>query len=90
MSEADEYDGCGIRPFATGRKDPFYLACQWHDKAYTLGSWAESNVSRKITDLQFYRQMLVIAGDDWLLQLRAWVFYRLARAFGPKYWEGNK
>lgn len=90
MTEADEYDGCGIRPFATGREDPFYLACQWHDKAYTLNSWAEDNVTRQITDLQFYRQMLTIAGNNWRLQLRAWIFYRLARLAGSRYWEGDR
>lgn len=86
--EADDFDGCGIRPFATGKDDPFYAACQWHDKAYTTGSWAENSISRHQADLQFYQQMKFIAGDNWRLQLRAWAFYKLARLFGHAYWEG--
>ncbi len=88
MTEADDFDGCGIRPFATGNDDPFYAACQWHDKAYTQGSWAENSISRHQADLQFYQQMLFIAGDNWRLRLRAWAFYKLARLFGHAYWEG--
>lgn len=90
MSEADDYEGCGIRPFATGRKDPFFDACSWHDSAYTKLSFQQRELSRKITDLQFYHQMLVIAGDSWKLQARAWIFYRLARLFGARFWEGQK
>lgn len=88
--EADDFDGCGVRPFATDGKDPFYQACRWHDAAYTTLSWAERNLHRKTVDLQFYRQMLIIAGENAGLRFRAWIYYRLARLFGAKFWEGEK
>lgn len=83
----DDYDGCGVRPLATGTDDPFYPACQWHDAAYTNLSWAERNVERKIVDLQFYRQMLQIAGTNTWLRWKAWLYYRIARLFGARFWE---
>lgn len=90
MTEIDDFDGCGVRPFATDTKDPFYPACKWHDATYTFGSWHQSQLSRKIIDLQFYRQMLVIAGDNVGLRIRAWFYYRLARIFGARLWEGKR
>lgn len=89
MTEADDYDGCGVTPLSTGKKDPFYTACQWHDRAYSNLSWAERNLARKATDLHFYRQMLLIAGDNIGLRFRAWIYYRLARLFGSRFWENH-
>ena len=80
---------CGIGLFSTGPDDPFLACCEWHDKAYTSGSWAESNTGRHEVDLSFLNQMLVIAQDDPILKARAYFYYEVARAFGSKYWEGN-
>jgi hypothetical protein len=81
---------CGIGKFSTGENDPFFRACEWHDKAYTTDSWAQKNLSRRAADLHFYDQMKEAAkGSKWLL-IKAAIYYRLARIFGGPYWEGKK
>lgn len=90
MTKDDDHTGCGISPLATGKKDPFYEACRWHDEAYTNESWHEKNLKRREVDKQFYRQMLEIAGGNLLLRAKAWIYYSLARTFGARFWEGKK
>ncbi len=85
----DDYTGCGISPLATGKKDPFHEACAWHDKTYTENSWHQTSLGRKVIDKLFLVQMLLIAGDSWGLKLRANIYYRLARIFGARLWEGK-
>ena len=84
----DKYDGCGISNLiSTGPKDPFYNACQWHDEAYSKGSFHEQNFSRKQMDLVFLAQMKLIAGKNLLLKTKAFLYYGIARLFGGTYWE---
>lgn len=86
----DPYEGCGITPFTTGPNDVFASACSWHDKTYLNQSWHEKNLERRIVDLQFYHQMLLISGDNLILRAKAWAYYRIARLFGARFWEGEK
>lgn len=88
MSKDTEGTGCGIKPFMTDKNDPFYDACSWHDQTYTQNSWQQLNFRRKIIDQIFYKQMLEIAGSNPLLKAKAWLYYKLARIFGARFWEG--
>jgi hypothetical protein len=90
MTKDDEHTGCGISPLATGEQDPFFKACAWHDNAYLKGSLHQDKYSRAKIDEQFLQQMLEIAGDSWILRLRAHIYYTLARALGGQFWEGKK
>lgn len=90
MGKDTEGEGCGIFPFITGKNDPFYDACAFHDSAYTQHSWHEQHLRRKEVDRQFYLQMLEIAGGNIFLRARAWIYYRLARTFGARFWEGKR
>lgn len=85
-----EGEGCGIKPFMTKKTDPFYTACAWHDSAYLENSWHELNIKRALVDKTFYEQMLQIAGENKFLKLKAWLYYRLARLFGARFWDGSK
>lgn len=89
MLKDDKHEGCGISPLATGKRDPFFDACRWHDDAYVRNSWHQYNLKRKETDLYFLKQMLSIAGDNPFLRARAYLYYRLARIFGRRFWEGK-
>lgn len=86
----DKYEGCGISPLATGKTDPFFDACKWHDQAYLNQSWAQRNKDRAEIDARFLDQMLLIAENNWALRFRAYLYYSLARAFGARFWEGVK
>lgn len=86
----DDYEGCGISPVATGKEDPFFDACAWHDKAYLDQSWAQRNKDRAEIDARFLDQMLLIAKGNWALIARAYLYYSLARAFGSRFWEGKR
>lgn len=90
MTKDDKHEGCGISPLATGKDDPFFAACSWHDSAYSHHSWHEQHLRRKEVDRQFYLQMLEIAGGNIFLRARAWIYYRLARTFGARFWEGKR
>ncbi len=90
MVKDDNHTGCGISPLATGKKDPFFEACRWHDQTYTEGSYAQNKLSREVIDRLFLAQMLIIAEDNFLLKLKAHLYYRLARLFGARFWEGKE
>lgn len=90
MLKHDPNDVCGYWFLSTGTKEALLSACRWHDTAYTEGSFHQSNLSRKEVDLWFYNQMLLVAGDNKLRQLKAKAFYVVARAFGWALWEGKK
>jgi len=90
MPKDDNHTGCGISPIATGKKDPFFEACRWHDQTYLDKSYAQNNLSREIIDKLFLAQMLIIAGDNFWLKLKARLYYRLARIFGSRFWEGKE
>ncbi len=80
--------GCGIKPLLI--KDPeFEEACIWHDKAYSTNSFAEHNLSRLRTDQHFRDMMLFRAGSSLVLQLKAWIYYHIARTVGARWWEGK-
>jgi len=58
--------------------DPFYKCCCKHDADYqTLGC-----ASTKDIDLKFLKCCLKVAKTDKPLRARAWLYYRLARAYG--------
>lgn len=81
--------GCGIsKIWLTPPDDVFATACAWHDAAYESGSPEQMLMTRKAVDQSFLKKMLLVAGWNVLLQLRAYLFYRLVRLFGGKYWEG--
>lgn len=89
MTKDDKHEGCGISPLATGKEDPFFEACRWHDKMYLANSWHQKNLERKVADRYFLRMMLEVAGDSKLLRFKAHLYYRLARIFGARFWEGK-
>lgn len=89
MVADDTYEGCGISPLATGKKDPFFAACAWHDAAYLKNSIHQKKYPRSMIDRQFLNQMLYIADGDSLLIARAYLYYFLAKIFGPRFWEGK-
>lgn len=89
MVSEDRAIGCGVSPFITGEGDPFFNACEWHDKAYTKDSWAEHQMTRDEVDRFFLNQMLLIAGEDTLLKARAYLYYDIVRFFGCRWWEGG-
>lgn len=81
---------CGVgRDFSVDDPD-FNDACEWHDKAYTMDSWAEHNLTRYQVDRVFLKYMLDIAGRNPLTRARAYAYYYFARLFGGKYWEGDQ
>lgn len=86
----DPNDVCGYWFISTGTNEQMLDSCVWHDKAYTEGSWAQANLSRKEVDQWFYQQMLLIAGDNTLRRLKAKAFYVVARGLGWLLWEGKR
>lgn len=89
-NKEDEWDGCGVRPVSTGKDDPFYEACQWHDKAYTAGSKLQEWFSRLQVDRKFLQYMIQAAGSSLLLRLKAYSYYAIVRLVGGRFWEGKK
>lgn len=86
----DPIAGCGISNiWLTRVDDPFKSACDWHDSAYESGSSEQQIYSRKTVDTIFLNIMLREASTLYL-KARAHLFYGLVRAFGGKYWEGEK
>lgn len=84
-----DYIGCGDPPFTIKDTD-FFKACEWHDRAYTDGSWHQQNLSRDEVDKWFLAQMLAIAGDSKIQRIRAYAYFWLVRLFGRKWWEGKR
>lgn len=80
--------GCGIYPLIL-KNTKFYPACEWHDKAYTEGSWQQANFSRADMDAWFLKQMLELS-DSFLDRIRARLFYFISVSVGRGYWEGKK
>jgi hypothetical protein len=76
----DNTDGlCGVNPFVTTEDDPFCKCCRWHDSAYDN---TPANESTKEIDMIFYMCCLTVARKDKPLQIRAKVYYFLARTYG--------
>lgn len=87
--ERDEPERCGVGKNSVD--DPtFNAACSWHDRAYTMDSWHEHNLTRYQVDQLFLKYMLDAAGRNPFAIARAYTYYYLARAFGAEYWEGDK
>lgn len=86
----DDQDVCGYWFLNSGTQEKLRSACYWHDNAYTEGSWAQANLSRKEVDDWFLVQMLEIAGDNKLRRLKAKAFHLAARTFGWMLWEGKR
>ncbi len=79
--------GCGIFPFIFhGWMDP---ACQWHDAAYTEGSWHQQNMTRKEVDDHFLEQCLYLADGVPHKVMQAYLCYEVVRALGWLWWEGD-
>lgn len=86
----DEYCGCGISHiWATSPNDPLQEACAWHDAAYLEGSDEQQRFTRRVVDKTFLDKMLNIAGGNWKLKARAYLYYYIVRAFGHYWWEGK-
>lgn len=86
----DDEMGCGIsRWWLTAPNDPFRDSCDWHDKAYMDGSWAQMHMTRKEADQIFLNYMLMAAKGSLYLKMRAFLFYTIARRLGGAYWEGK-
>lgn len=84
----DPHFGCGIYPLIF-RGWPKY-ACLWHDKAYTHGSWAQSNLTREQTDNWFLKQMLLTSKNNPAKKAAAYTMYGIVRAVGWVFWENGK
>lgn len=80
--------GCGIWPLIL-KGTRFDAACEWHDNAYTEGSFHEKNLSRRDVDAWFLMHLKILAGNSTTQQLRARLFYGLARLLGGLWWEGK-
>ena len=80
---------CGVWPVIL-KGSIFTPACEWHDEAYTIGSFFQrENWTRKQVDEWFYYQMLRIANSPWD-RIQAHIFYGIVRAVGAIWWEGRK
>jgi hypothetical protein len=90
MPKDDEHTGCGISPLASGERDPFYHACRVHDLMYLENSWHQQQIKRKEADIYFFNMMLKLAEGNPLLIMKAHLYYRLARLFGSRFWEGKR
>lgn len=78
--------GCGWGPFKTGKDDPLYDACVWHDNAFDPNSWVYKNVPRERIDLQFKLQMKEIAGQSFWKNLRRRVYSGILDVVEPLFW----
>lgn len=83
--------GVGIWPILF-RGWPFYAA-EWHDTAYTLGSWHQANMSRKEVDDFFLEQTLLLSNMGKLKPLKrvaSYTMYGITRTLGWIWWEGKR
>jgi hypothetical protein len=81
LADADSL--CGVGLLETGIDDVFRAACSWHDHGYMhRAEFEEWGFDRAWIDERFYEYMLVLAGDDLILQARARGYYELVRTFG--------
>lgn len=75
------------------KKDPghvFIGPARWHDAAYVKGSQAQLEGWRQWeVDLQFLKDMLQIAGNDYELRKEAAILYLAVAKYGSKAWEGE-
>lgn len=78
---------CGYWILNTGQKEKLIEACGWHDLAYERDSWQQKNMTRAEVDAWFYKQALLLAGDDKLKQLKARLFHVIVRGVGWLFWE---
>lgn len=79
---------CGIDPCNFGGwMNP---ACEWHDLAYTEGSWQQAHMSRKEVDDHFLAQLLYLAEGNPFKEAAAFGAYGAVRKFGWMFWEGSR
>ena len=80
------YNGCGSSihvlrmfrlPETYARK--FKICCDWHDIAYWIGGDREDRLAY---DIEFYRRLKSICGNDLKNRFWAWVCYRAVRDGG--------
>ncbi len=82
---------CGIAPCTFGGW--MMPACEWHDKAYTTGSWQMQHLSREYVDRVFYNQLLELAKRGRCQagkRAQAWLCYQVVRSCGGPFWEGRQ
>jgi hypothetical protein len=82
----DPVPGCGYGPFRTGPADPFFLACEIHDKDY-----GERLITRNEADAKFIRNMrrivLSFRGPArLLLWARMYAYIGIVKAAGPLFY----
>lgn len=83
----DTHTGCGIYPLIFhGWMEP---ACEWHDGAYTEGSWQENHLTRLQVDDEFFRMCMLLADGDCVKEAQALACYKIVRAVGWIFWEGK-
>lgn len=89
--EDDPVVACGICPIAF--RGWALSACEWHDKAYTKGSWAQANMSRYEADQYFYKLLLELANQGQFQagkKVQAYLMYKAVRLLGAPFWEGRQ
>jgi len=79
--------GCGIFPVLIKDKC-MGPACEWHDAAYTQGSWHQKHMTRAEVDRWFLQLMLQCA-ENGFQRARAQIYYRIVRAVGGVFREGK-
>lgn len=80
---------CGYWFLNTGKNDYFIPACEFHDKAYTKGSWHQKHMTRKEVDDKFLEHMLLLAGNDLTKKAKAYLFYGIVRSVGGIFWDAK-
>ena len=87
MGKKEDDRVCGVKPFQTGKDDPFIANCIGHDIGYEEGGSVEQQIA---TDRAFYNQMWAKALKNPLLIPRA-IGYTLAVSFiGRWIWKYKK
>lgn len=79
--------GCGIYPFIF--KSWMTPACEWHDGAYTEGSWHQHHMTRLQVDDHFFEMLMLMADGDCVKEVEALAAYKVVRALGWIWWEGE-
>lgn len=84
----DTHVGIGIYPFIIN--DPVLLpAAEWHDSAYTKGSWQQQYMTRKEVDERFL-DLMDYCCTTRAQHMRAYTYYYVSRVLGRFFWEGKE
>ena len=83
----DPHTGVGIYPLII-KDECMTPAAEWHDIAYTKGSWHQQNMTRKQVD-EIFLQLMLTCSTTTLQRARAYFYYGVVRAVGGIFWEGQ-